>query len=117
MKKLITSVVMAATLAACNPVSYVTDRAAESAAEECQELLDEEIPKVEAAVWSMCTSYYEDVVLPYLKLELQELLDRLREELERTLAEAEIETMTRMGCVEDPSNPSGWDCSGAYVCR
>jgi hypothetical protein len=116
MKRLITVIVGAFILTACNPVDYVTDRAANAAAEECQEMLDEELPKVESAVWSMCTNYYEQVVIPYLKLELQQLLDNLREEMDRLLAEAEIEAMTRMGCVETNANPSGWDCTDTWVC-
>ena len=117
MKHIITAVVGAFILTACNPVDYVTDKAAGAAAEECQEMLDEELPKVEDAVWGMCTTYYEDVVIPYLKLELQNLLDGLREEMDRLIAETEKEVMARMGCVEDPMSSAGWDCIGSLICE
>jgi len=112
MRKIIAAIVFAFVLVACNPVDYI----AETAKDECQELLDEELPKIEEQVWGMCIGFYEDVVIPGLRYELSNIIDDLYDRIEDMLVDAEAEVMARFGCIPLDS-PPGWDCTETTICQ
>lgn len=111
-------------LVSCNPVDYIADHAAEAAGEECEEVFDRKIPtirdQIRADVWDICTSYYEDIVLPGLRNVLDDatldIIAEMERRFEEKLLEAEHEIMGRFGCVVDPGNPSGWNCNDTFIC-
>ena len=78
------------------------------AAKACQEVVNKEAPEIEAKIWEECSSYYENTVLPEIRLEIKNATAEL-------LAQVDIEVtqqLTAMGCVK---MNGVWDCSG--LCR
>ena len=112
-------------LLSCNPVDYVSDKAAERASEECTKIFDEKFPEIrqqiEDQIWDLCTGFYDQVIIPSLSDLLDgltiDIIVSLEDRFKLLLLEAEMDVMNRMGCTEDPANPSGWNCTGTFICQ
>lgn len=100
MRKLLTAIVFFTYLTGCG----IEDRI-DSALEQCQAIVDEQVEKV----WEDCTSYYEK--------ETENLIQKILDEFDKRLGEYENEIMLRLGCTPDSTNSSGWDCSGSQICQ
>lgn len=81
---------------------------ASEAGDECQRLLDETVPALLDEVEARCRD------------QIQEAVDGLSDEfstlLDDVIHDAEVEVLTRFGCVPDDST-AGWDCTGSLVCE
>lgn len=110
------SIVLLCVLSGCN----ITENAVKGAAVECQRILNEEIPKIQDEVWLECSTYFDTEVVPNIEARLQRIIDGLIVEIETLvdmkLDEAEIEIFTRLGCLQDPTQPAGWDCTKTTLC-
>ena len=63
------------------------------AGQECRKVIDQEAPKLEAAIWEQCKTYYETVAAPALNANIEALLDA---------------RMQAAGCVK--SDGGDWSC-------
>ena len=73
-------------------------QAGSEAKKQCQAVLDDAIPKVEAAAWNECSTYFENIAIP----ELQKQIDSQAEKY-----------LVQLGYVK--AFDGSWDCKA--VCR
>lgn len=101
-------------VAACGPGD---DGYVKAAGEECQRILDEQLPEIQAQAWEECTTYYEEKVLPAAQDLFAKAIAELQLWFTWQLESLEENLLTALGCVANPKSPAGWDCSGSAICR
>lgn len=89
------------------------------AGDKCQQIIDEQVkPLIQQAsidAWEQCTSFYEETVLPTFREELRSLSDEFEMRIREFFKTYEVEVMTRMGCIPEPSL-AGWNCVDTPLC-
>ena len=95
----------------CNPIDYTADRAADR----CQEILEEKLPEVREEAWDICTSFYEDIIIPGLQSELEGTVNELREEIEELMHQNIYDILIELGCTQ--TDNMIWDCSASMICE
>ena len=98
-------------LVACNPI----DDAVDDARIQCEEVFNEQYERIKADVWTQCTDFYEENVIPQFESEINGLIAEFESLLKELLRDAEVEYMPRIGCVP-VATVAGWDCSNTEIC-
>ena len=98
-------------LVACNPI----DDAVDNARAQCEEVFNEQYEQVKNDIWLQCTSFYENTVIPQFESGINGLITEFESLLESVLHDAEVEFMTRIGCVPTIEAP-GWNCKDTSLC-